>query len=66
MYVKGNNPGDISSLVDDNTRVYKGGSWKDRSYWLVPGTRRYLDERKSKNDLGFRCAMTHVGSPEGF
>lgn len=66
MYVKGDTPGDISSLIDDNTRVYKGGSWKDRSYWLVPGTRRYLDETKSKNDLGFRCAMTHVGSPEGF
>ena len=66
MYVKGNNPGDISSLIDDNTRVYKGGSWKDRPYWLIPGTRRYLDENKSKNDLGFRCAMTHVGSPQGF
>ena len=66
MYVKGETPGDISSLIDDNTRVYKGGSWKDRAYWLIPGTRRYLNETKSMNDLGFRCAMTRVGSPEGF
>lgn len=47
--------------ISDHSRVYKGGSWKDRTYWLGPGTRRYLDERKSTNDLGFRCAMTHLG-----
>lgn len=52
-----------SSRISDNTRVYKGGSWKDRAYWLSPGTRRYLKEDKSTNDLGFRCAMTHVGDP---
>jgi len=51
----------MSSRISDNTRVYKGGSWKDRTYWLGPGTRRYMDERKSANDLGFRCAMTHLG-----
>lgn len=66
MYVKGTNPDQISSLIDDQTRVYKGGSWKDRPYWLIPGTRRYLNEYKSKDDLGFRCAMTRVGSPQGF
>jgi sulfatase modifying factor 1 len=59
------NQGDFSSLVTDNTRVYKGGSWKDRAYWLSPGTRRFLDENASKDDLGFRCAMTRVGSPTG-
>jgi len=47
--------------ISDHSRVFKGGSWKDRTYWLGPGTRRYLDERKSTNDLGFRCAMTHLG-----
>jgi len=47
--------------ISDHSRVYKGGSWKDRTYWLGPGTRRYMDERKSTNDLGFRCAMTHLG-----
>jgi len=47
--------------ISDHSRVYKGGSWKDRTYWLGPGTRRYMDERKSTNDVGFRCAMTHLG-----
>jgi len=47
--------------ISDHSRVYKGGSWKDRTYWLGPGTRRYMDERKSTNDIGFRCAMTHLG-----
>ena len=50
----------ITSLINDKAHVYKGGSWKDRAYWLVPGTRRYLDEKQSTDDLGFRCAMTRV------
>lgn len=57
--------GDESSLISDHTRVYKGGSWRDRAYWLSPGTRRFLDEEDSRDDLGFRCAMTRVGSPSG-
>ena len=56
---------DYSSLINDHVRVYKGGSWKDRAYWLSPGTRRYLEESQSREDLGFRCAMTRVGSPAG-
>jgi len=64
MYIQ-DKQGGYSSLITDNVRVYKGGSWKDRAYWLVPGTRRYLEQDKAQNDLGFRCAMTHVGSPEG-
>ena len=66
MYVKSNQPGQFSSLIDDEVRVYKGGSWKDRPYWLIPGTRRYLEQSSAKSDLGFRCAMTRVGSPQGF
>jgi len=66
MYIQGDKPGAFSSLINDNVRVYKGGSWKDRAYWLVPGTRRYLEQEKAQDDLGFRCAMTRVGSPEGF
>ena len=54
-----------TSLVSDKTRVYKGGSWRDRAYWLSPGARRYLDEGQSRDDLGFRCAMVRVGSPAG-
>ncbi len=58
-------PGDESSLISDHVRVYKGGSWRDRAYWMSPGTRRYLDEEASRDDLGFRCAMIRVGSPGG-
>jgi sulfatase modifying factor 1 len=59
-------PNDFTSLVNDNARVYKGGSWKDRAYWLNPSTRRFLDQEASRDDLGFRCAMIRVGSPSGF
>ncbi len=54
-----------TSLISDKTRVYKGGSWRDRAYWMSPGARRYLDEGQSRDDLGFRCAMVRVGSPVG-
>lgn len=54
-----------TSLVNDKSRVYKGGSWKDRAYFLNPGTRRFLDQRQAAEWLGFRCAMTRVGSPVG-
>ena len=54
-----------TSLVNNQSRVYKGGSWRDMPYWLGPGTRRYLDENMSADDLGFRCAMIRVGSPTG-
>jgi len=50
--------------ITEKTRVYKGGSWKDRIYWLNPSTRRYLDEDKSSNDIGFRCAMSMIGNIE--
>ena len=55
----------VTSLISDRARVYKGASWKDRTYWLTPGTRRFLDEAQSTDDIGFRCAMTRVGSPVG-
>ena len=64
MYSQGE--GDFNSLVNDRARVYKGGSWRDRAYWLSPGTRRFLDQESARPDLGFRCAMTRVGSPAGF
>jgi gliding motility-associated lipoprotein GldJ len=64
MYAQESN--DYVTLVNDNARVYKGGSWKDRAYWLNPSTRRFLDQESCRDDLGFRCAMIRVGSPEGF
>jgi hypothetical protein len=54
-----------SSLVSDEVRVYKGGSWADRAFWLSPGSRRYLEQDKSSSQIGFRCAMIRVGSPKG-
>jgi len=30
-----------------------------------PGTRRYLEEHQATDYIGFRCAMTRVGSPIG-
>ena len=52
-----------TSLISDRTRIFKGGSWKDRAYWLNPGTRRFLDQDQSTDAIGFRCAMDRVGSP---
>ena len=50
-----------TTLIDDNVRVYKGGSWRDRAYWLDPAQRRYYPEYISTDDIGFRCAMSKVG-----
>lgn len=55
-----------STLITNRSRVYKGGSWRDRAYYTIPGTRRFLDERQATATIGFRCAMTRVGSPTGF
>ena len=54
-----------TSLINDHVRVYKGGSWNDRVYWIIPGTRRFLEEDQSASTIGFRCAMTRMGSPKG-
>ena len=50
------------TLINDEVRVYKGGSWKDRDYWLDPAQRRYLPQYMATNYIGFRCAMSRVGS----
>jgi formylglycine-generating enzyme len=54
-----------STLVSDETRVIKGGSWADRAFWLTPGSRRYKHEANADRTIGFRCAMTRTGSPTG-
>ena len=40
---------------------FKGGSWKDRAYWLDPSQRRYLPEYMATNYIGFRCATDKLG-----
>lgn len=54
-----------TTLISDLTRVYKGGSWKDLAFWMSPGTRRFLDQRQATDYIGFRCAMSRLGSPIG-
>lgn len=54
-----------TTLINDKARVYKGGSWRDRAYWMSPGTRRFLNEKQAKSTIGFRCAMARLGSPVG-
>ncbi len=51
-----------TSLVNDEVRVYKGGSWKDREYWLDPAQRRFYPEAMATDYIGFRCAMSRVGA----
>ena len=53
-----------TTLVNDHSKVYKGGSWNDMAFWLNPATRRFMDEGESSAEVGFRCAMTMVGAPE--
>ncbi|MBI9042534.1 gliding motility lipoprotein GldJ [Lutibacter sp.] len=50
-----------NTLISDKSRVYKGGSWKDREYWLDPSQRRYLPEYMATNYIGFRCATDRIG-----
>ena len=53
-----------TTLVNNHSKVYKGGSWNDMSYWLNPATRRFMDQEATSAEVGFRCAMTMVGAPE--
>ncbi len=50
-----------TTLISDNSRVYKGGSWADREYWLDPAQRRYFPEYMATNYIGFRCATDKMG-----
>ena len=68
-YSKGDSQGEAAvydygktTLINDNVHVYKGGSWKDRSYWLNPGTKRYLNSDIGTDYIGFRCVMDRMGS----
>jgi sulfatase modifying factor 1 len=49
------------TLISNQTRVYKGGSWADREYWLDPAQRRYLPEYIATNFIGFRCVTDKLG-----
>lgn len=51
-----------TTLVSNEVRVYKGGSWRDRAYWLDPAQRRYFPQDMATDYIGFRNAMSRVGS----
>ncbi|GAA4334014.1 gliding motility lipoprotein GldJ [Mucilaginibacter gynuensis] len=53
-----------TTLVNNHSKVYKGGSWNDMAYWLNPSTRRFMNQDEASAEVGFRCAMTLVGAPE--
>ena len=55
------NKGGEYSLISDDSRVYKGGSWLDRSYYLDPAQRRFFPDYMTTNYIGFRCAMSYLG-----
>ena len=62
MVRKYDNTSKRTTLINDKTRVYKGGSWRDRAYWLDPAQRRYFPQDMATDYIGFRCAMSRVGS----
>ena len=51
-----------TTLISDQVRVYKGGSWKDRAYWLDPAQRRFYPQDQATDFIGFRCAMSRIGT----
>ncbi|WP_176218926.1 gliding motility lipoprotein GldJ [Zunongwangia atlantica] len=51
-----------TTLISDDVRVYKGGSWRDRAYWLDPAQRRFFPQDMATDYIGFRNAMSKVGS----
>ena len=50
-----------NTFLNDKSRVYKGGSWNDKAYWLDPAQRRFLDQENATSNIGFRCAMSRIG-----
>ncbi|MGX1024849.1 gliding motility lipoprotein GldJ [Psychroflexus sp. MBR-150] len=58
-YDKSNNR---TTLINNKIRVIKGGSWRDRAYWLDPAQRRFYPQDMSTDYIGFRNAMSMSGS----
>ena len=57
-------PIEKATMITNTQRVYKGGGWRDRALWLNPSRRRALEQKRSSNDIGFRCVMSTVGGNE--
>jgi gliding motility-associated lipoprotein GldJ len=54
-----------TTLIDNKIRVIKGGSWRDRAYWLDPAQRRFYPQDMSTDYIGFRNAMSMTGGKTG-
>lgn len=52
-----------TTLISDDAHVFKGGSWNDRSHYMSPGTRRFMQGNHASPYVGFRCCMDRLGSP---
>lgn len=51
----------VTSLVNEKSRVIKGGGWDDDPHWLVPATRRHLQKDQAASTIGFRTVRsTHL------
>ncbi|WP_432271440.1 gliding motility lipoprotein GldJ [Autumnicola tepida] len=59
---RGYDSAERTTLISDEVRVYKGGSWRDRAYWLDPAQRRFFPQDMATDYIGFRNAMSRVGS----
>ena len=57
-----NDPNILIKMYANRNRVYKGGSWRDREFWLDPAQRRYLPEYVATDFIGFRCASDRMGN----
>lgn len=57
-------PIEQANLISNTARVYKGGGWNDRQVWMNPSNRRFLEETRCANNIGFRCVMSTVGGNE--
>jgi len=51
-----------TTLINNKIRVIKGGSWRDRAYWLDPAQRRFYPQDMSTDYIGFRNAMSMSGA----
>ena len=57
---------DVRQITSDHTDLRELHMVENlQAYYLIPGTRRFLDENQSTATIGFRCAMARLGSPQG-
>ncbi len=55
----------VTTLINNDSKVIKGGSWADRAYWMSPGTRRFMQADQASATVGFRCVMDRLGTENG-